>query len=206
MNNATAAMDADFLLTVTVIPDTAVIVITLEVVELRTRGLIAAAPVRLSRLSVPESDLLCAGWDPHGRPAPSSVAGLSLDLWTNLGREGLIVRTGDPLVVSVTVNRSCYLRLVYIRPDGEYHIPDPLYVNYFIGSTLVNRTVVLPDTFILGEPAGLGVLQVMVSERAWSVSPEDGNQAGKLPVRQPDSLTAGVVQRRVWVTVLSHRS
>lgn len=89
--------------------------------------------------------------------------GLNLEVWTNRGREGLVLEDEDELNVFVRVNRPCYVRFIYHLSNGARVVPDELYMNYFISTEMVNRPVKLPHDFVVAAPFGSETIQFMAS-------------------------------------------
>jgi len=64
----------------------------------------------------------------------------------------------------VRVNTPTYLRFIYHLANGKR---TPLYENYFIDKTKVNKTVELPDEFVCSSPFGVERLQIFASTKSF---------------------------------------
>ncbi|MBT3293906.1 MAG: hypothetical protein HN919_11510 [Verrucomicrobia bacterium] len=89
--------------------------------------------------------------------------GLSLEVWTNRGTDGLALADGDDILLYARVNKPCYLRFIYHLANGARVIPDPLYLNYAIGRDKVNKVVELPGEFEACPPFGSETMQFFAS-------------------------------------------
>jgi hypothetical protein len=83
--------------------------------------------------------------------------GLSLEVWTNKGRDNLMFAEGERMKLYIRVNQDSYLRSVYHMADGTQVL---LLDNYFMGSNAVNKVFELPYEFECAAPFGVEVLQV----------------------------------------------
>ncbi len=89
--------------------------------------------------------------------------GLSLEVWTNRGADGLALADGDDITLYARVNKPCYLRFIYHLANGARVVPDPLYLNYAIGRDKVNKVVELPGEFEACAPFGSETMQFFAS-------------------------------------------
>ncbi|MBL7077220.1 MAG: hypothetical protein ISS31_07100 [Kiritimatiellae bacterium] len=88
---------------------------------------------------------------------------LSLEVWTNRGADGLALADGDAISLYARVNKPCHLRFIYHLANGARVVPDPLYLNYMIGSDKVNKVVELPGEFEACAPFGSETMQFFAS-------------------------------------------
>lgn len=85
---------------------------------------------------------------------------LKLDFWTNKGNRNLIFQKDEKMKLYVRVNTPAYIRFIYHLANG---IRTPLYENYYIDETKVNKTIELPDEFVCTPPFGVEKLQIFAS-------------------------------------------
>ena len=85
---------------------------------------------------------------------------LNVEFWTNKGDQNLIFRGGDEMRLFVRLNTPAYLRFVYHLANG---MRTPLYTNYYIDQSKVNKVVELPDVFECAPPFGVEKLQMFAS-------------------------------------------
>ncbi|NQU41313.1 MAG: hypothetical protein HQ523_15300 [Lentisphaerae bacterium] len=89
--------------------------------------------------------------------------GLSLEVWTNRGVDGLALADGDDIKIYARVNKPCHLRFIYHLANGARVVPDPLYLNYAIGPDKVNKVIELPGEFEACAPFGSETMQFFAS-------------------------------------------
>lgn len=85
---------------------------------------------------------------------------LQVEVWTNKGSENLLLTEGETMNVNVRVNRESHIRLLYILADGRRTL---LYDDYFIGQSMVNRVVKVPEEFVCVPPFGAEMLICLAS-------------------------------------------
>ena len=89
---------------------------------------------------------------PRGDDLPEPVGDLRLELWTNKGDRGLVFGEGEELKLYMRVNRSAYVRLIYVLANGA---KVPLEQAYFLDKGKVNRAVEYVDSFEVTGPFGV---------------------------------------------------
>ncbi len=89
--------------------------------------------------------------------------GLNLEVWTSRGVDGLAVEEGSELRLYARVNKPCYLRFIYHLANGARVVPDPLYLNYYLGDDKVNKVIELPGEFEACAPFGSETMQFFAS-------------------------------------------
>jgi hypothetical protein len=96
---------------------------------------------------------------------------LQIDVWTNKGDQNLLFTEGEIMKVYVRVNRTAYIRLLYILADGRRTLlpvdPDTskLHDNYYIDQSRVNHAVQIPAEFECTSPFGAEMLVVIARTR-----------------------------------------
>ena len=85
---------------------------------------------------------------------------LKFDFWTNKGDKNLLFKNSETMKLYVRVNTPCYISFIYHLVSGYR---TPLYENYYIDNTKVNKVVELPDEFICSPPFGVEKLQIFGS-------------------------------------------
>ena len=76
-----------------------------------------------------------------------------------------MLKEGEELAVFVQVDKPCYLLFIQTLGDGTRVVPDLIYQNYYIDITKVNKSLQLPDLFVIKPPFGRELMQVFVSEQ-----------------------------------------
>jgi hypothetical protein len=80
---------------------------------------------------------------------------LQVEVFTNKGRGGVLYTDTEELKVFMRVNRSAWIRLIYVLTNGA---KVPLDQGYFIDGSKVNRIVEYPDSFTIQPPFGVEML------------------------------------------------
>ncbi|MFH1009521.1 MAG: LPP20 family lipoprotein [Candidatus Latescibacterota bacterium] len=83
---------------------------------------------------------------------------LQVEIWTDRGSEQVVLEENEEITLGVRANQPCYLRVIYHLSNGMRVL---LYNNYYIREAMANHAVALPDTFVVTDPFGVEVLQVM---------------------------------------------
>ncbi|HOP49395.1 MAG TPA: DUF4384 domain-containing protein [Ignavibacteriales bacterium] len=86
--------------------------------------------------------------------------GLSIDAWTNKGKNSLIFRNQEIMNVYIKVNLPSYIRFIYHQADGKRIL---LLDNYYIDQNKVNQVYKIPYDFEVSEPFGIENLQIIAS-------------------------------------------
>jgi hypothetical protein len=134
-----------------------------------TRELVASASARMDKKGAADLELKPSNYAQallDGKAyAKDEITGgsLNMEVWTSKGGDGIILEDGDTLKIFARVNQPCYIRFIYHLCNGARTIPAPLYKNYFLDSTKVNRVVEFPDEFEICAPFGAETMQFFVS-------------------------------------------
>lgn len=92
---------------------------------------------------------------------------LQVDVFTNKGKDNVLLTEGEVMKIYVRVNRPAYLRLLYVLADGTRTLlpvdPDTskLHDNYYIDESRINRVVEIPAEFECAQPFGAEMLIVV---------------------------------------------
>lgn len=81
---------------------------------------------------------------------------MRLELWTDRGRDALLLQTDDIYNVYVRVNRACTIRLLYHLADGMRVV---MHDDYPIATNMVNQGVQIPGRFRVAAPFGAETIQ-----------------------------------------------
>lgn len=93
------------------------------------------------------------------------IAGdLSIDIYTNKGKDNLIFVGGEKLKLLVRSNKECFIRCIYHMADGSKVL---LLDNYYISSDKINQLIELPYEFECAEPFGVETLQLNAQNKAF---------------------------------------
>ncbi len=82
---------------------------------------------------------------------------LTLDVWTNRGRDDLLFVEGEKMQAFVRVNKPCFIRFIYHLANGKRALLDD---NIPIRESDVGKPYRIPDEFECAPPFGAEVLQV----------------------------------------------
>jgi hypothetical protein len=102
--------------------------------------------------------------------------GLTLESWTDLGSENVVLTEGQKINLFVRVNQPSYIRFIYHLADGRRAL---LVDNYFIDESKVNSVYQIPEQFECAAPFGGEVMQVFSSTEKFprlETREEDGYQ------------------------------
>jgi len=86
--------------------------------------------------------------------------GILLDVWTDKGKNGLVLKNGELLNVYLRVNIPCFIRFIYHQADGTRVL---LLDNYYIDESKVNFAFKIPEEFVVTEPFGVENLQIFAA-------------------------------------------
>jgi hypothetical protein len=133
-------------------------------VDTNTGKRVAAADVAIPRSLVVQSNLdlkpqnFLQALEDSGLIASGEIlsGAMRLELWTDHGRDGLLLQENDVYNVSVRVNRPCTIRLLYHLADGARVV---MYDDYPIASHMVNQGVQIPGRFRVVAPFGAETIQ-----------------------------------------------
>ncbi|MBN2521574.1 MAG: hypothetical protein JXB17_13765 [Bacteroidales bacterium] len=88
--------------------------------------------------------------------------GISLDVFTNKGKDDLIFTEGEKMKVFIKTNIPCYIQLIYHLSDSSRIL---FLNNELMDVDKINRIYELPFVFICSAPFGVETLQVNASEK-----------------------------------------
>ena len=82
---------------------------------------------------------------------------MSIDLFTNYGKENLIFEEGDTLRLYIKANKECFVRFIYHLADGSKVL---LLDNFLVERGEVNKLIKIEQEFECYPPFGTEVLQL----------------------------------------------
>lgn len=164
-----AANGADYLLSGTYFIKTDEIHFYMRLVESASGTIVASAAARMNIKAAGDIELkprnfVQAQIDRKVFSSDEIVGGsLNLEVWTNLGTEGLAVEEEQSLTLYIRVNQPCYIRFIYHLANGARVVPEKNLMNYYIDIDKVNRVVTLPEEFVVCAPFGTETMQFFAS-------------------------------------------
>lgn len=119
----------------------------------------AAADVRVPKKALPPGLALLpqnfeqALVDQHLLASGEQISGdLSVQVWTHKGERNLVFSESDEVRLFLRVNRSAYVRLMYLLVNGQRVL---LEQSYFVDASKANHAVEYPDVFEVSPPFGV---------------------------------------------------